>query len=171
MSGLGGFLLGMVVVLLLRSTALAPLAARGIVVDLLTFATVFWALRHGAVWGASFGFILGLAADLDATHWMGRHALVLSIIGYASGRLAGTLVRESGRTQLLLIGLAVAVHQAWIVPFELGGLEGLGSGWPYLLRRMLFGALATAPVGALVLVVARRLSGRSPFGHAHVHPG
>ncbi len=171
MKGLGAFLIGMIVVLLLRSTALSPLAARGIVVDVLAFATVFWALRYGAVWGASFGFMIGLAADLDATHWMGRHALVLSIIGYALGRLARTLVRESARTQLVLIGLAVAAHQAWVVPFELGGLDGLGSGWPYLLGRVFVGALATAPVGALVLVVARRLSGGSVFGNALVHPG
>ena len=171
MKGLGAFLIGMIVVLLLRSTALSPLAARGVVVDVLAFATVFWALRNGAVWGASFGFMIGLAADLDATHWMGRHALVLSIIGYALGRLARTLERESARTQLVLIALAVAVHQAWVVPFELGGLDGLGAGWPYLLGRVFVGALATAPVGALVLVVARRLSGRSVFGHALVHPG
>ncbi len=171
MKGLGAFLIGMVVVLLLRSTALSPLAARGVVVDVLAFATVFWALRNGAVWGASFGFMVGLAADLDATHWMGRHALVLSIIGYAIGRLARTLVRESARTHLVLIGLAVAIHQAWVVPFELGGLEGVGSGWPYLLGRVFIGALATAPLGAFVLVAARRVSGKSVFGHALVHPG
>ena len=171
MRGLGAFMLGTLVVLLLRSTVLTPFAARGIVVDVLAFSTVFWALRYGAVWGASFGFAIGLAADLDATHWMGRHALVLTILGYAIGRLARTLVRESGRTQLVLIGLAAAVHQAWVVPFELGGLDNLGSGWPYLLRRVVIGALATAPIGALVLVVARRLSGRSVFGHALVPPG
>lgn len=171
MRGLGAFLVGTFVVLLLRSTALTPFAARGIVVDVLAFSTVFWGLRYGAVWGATFGFFVGLAADLDATHWMGRHALVLSIIGYAVGRLARTLVRESGRAQLVLIGLAVAVHQAWVVPFELGGLEGLGNGWPYLLRRVAVGALATGPIGALVLIVARRLSGRSVFGHELAHPG
>lgn len=171
MKGLGGFLLGTVVVLLLRSTALAPLAARGIVIDVMAFATVFWALRHGAVWGASFGFMVGLAADLDATHWMGRHALALSIIGYAIGRLARTLVRESARAQLVLIGLAAAVHQAWVVPFELGGLEGVGAGWAYLLGRVFIGALATAPLGALVLIAIRSLSGRSAFGHEISNPG
>ena len=71
----------------------------------------------------------------------------------------------------MLIGLAVAVHQAWVVPFELGGLEGLGPGWPYLLGRVFIGALATAPLGALVLIAARRLTGRSVFGHALVNPG
>ena len=33
-------------------------------------------------------------ADLDATHWLGRHALVLTLLGYAGGRLSATLVRE-----------------------------------------------------------------------------
>jgi len=169
--GLGAFLLGTIVVLLLRSTALTPFAARGVVVDVLALATVFWALRYGAVWGSTFGFVVGLAADLDATHWMGRHALVLSLLGYAIGRLARTLVRESGRAQLVLIGLAVAIHQTWIIPFELGGLDHVGSGWVYLLQRVAVAALATAPIGALVFTVARRLSGRSVFGHALVPPG
>jgi rod shape-determining protein MreD len=162
---------GMVVVLLLRSTALSPFAARGIVLDVLAFATVFWALRNGAAWGATFGFLVGLAADLDATHWMGRHALVLTMIGYAVGRLARTLVRDSFRTHLVLLALATAVHQAWVVPFELGGFEGLATGWPYFLGRVFIGALATAPAGAVVLFVAHRLFGRSVFGNALAHPG
>lgn len=171
MRGLGGFALGILVVLLLRSTALSPLAARGVVVDVLAAATVFWALRHGASWGASFGFFLGLAADLDAAYWPGRHALALSILGYGVGRLAGTLVRESARTQLVLVAIAVVAHQAWTVAFELGGLEGIGAGWPYLVRRAAIAALVTAPVVTLVLSVVHRVSGRPLFGHASVHPG
>jgi rod shape-determining protein MreD len=171
MRSLLAFLAAMVVVLLLRSTALSTFAARGIVLDVLAFATVFWALRHGAAWGATFGFLVGLAADLDATHWMGRHALVLTVIGYAVGRLARTVERDSVRTQLVLLAIATALHQAWVVPFELGGFEGLGSGWAYLLGRVFIGALATAPAGALVLFVAHRLFGRSVFGNALVHSG
>jgi len=171
MRGLGGIALGIVVVLLIRSTALTPLAARGIALDVLAAATVFWGLRYGATWGASFGFLLGLAADLDAAHWPGRHALALSIIGYGVGRLAGTLVRESARTQLVLLGIAVVAHQAWTVAFELGGLEGVGAGWPYLLRRVVVSALVTGPIATAVLIAARRLTGRALFGHAHVHPG
>jgi rod shape-determining protein MreD len=164
-------LLAMVVVLLLRSTALSTFAARGIVLDALAFATVVWSLRYGASWGASFGVAIGLAADLDATHWMGRHALVLSLIGYVVGHFARTLVRESARTQFALLALATAAHQAWVVPFELGGIEGLLTGWPYLLQRVVIGAFATAPAGTLVLVAARRLLGRPLFGHALAHPG
>lgn len=171
MRSLGGLALGMVVVLLIRSTALSPLAARGIVLDALAFATVIWSLGHGAVWGATFGFAVGLAADLDATHWLGRHALVLSLLGYAVGRLARTLVRESPATHLALIGLAVMVHQAWVAPFELGGLTGTSFGGGAWVRRVLVSAIATAPVGTLLLLLIRRLRGRPLFGHALAQSG
>ena len=93
MRPLGAFFLTGMVALLLRSTALSSLATRGFVVDVLAFTTVVWALRHGDAWGSSFGFFLGLVADLDAAHFLGRHALLLSLLGYAVGRLSGTLVR------------------------------------------------------------------------------
>jgi hypothetical protein len=40
-------------------------------------------------------------------------------------------VRDSVRTQLVLLAFAIALHQAAIVGFELGGVGG----WPYLLSR------------------------------------
>lgn len=171
MRGLGLFVFSLVAALLLRSTALSALAARGIVIDVLAFVVIVWSLRHGAAWGATFGFVVGLIADLDATHWLGRHALILCVIGYVVGFLARTLVRESGRTQFMLLALATAAHQAWVVPFELGGMGGLASGWPYFLERVLVAALATAPVGTLALTVARRLFGRPLFGNALRQPG
>jgi rod shape-determining protein MreD len=150
------------VVLLLRSTALTALAARGVVVDVLAFATVVWALGQGATWGASFGFALGLAADLDAVHWLGRHALVLSLLGYAIGRLSRTVVRDSGRTQYVLILLATVVHQTWTVAFEIGN----PAGWRYLLARVLLAALVTPPLGVLLLTVLRQGNGQPLFAHA-----
>jgi len=171
MRAIGALILTVVVVLLLRSTALSAFAARGIVLDVLAFATAVWALRYGSAAGATFGFLLGLAADLDATHWLGRHALVLAVAGWAAGWLARRVVRESMGTQLVVIALVTAMHQAWVVPFELGGLDGLVTGWPYLLQRVLIGALATAPAGVIVLAVARRLVGRPLFRHALGQPG
>ena len=150
------------VVLLLRSTALTSLAARGVVIDVLAFATVVWALRDGAAWGSSFGFALGMAADLDSVHWIGRHALVLALLGYAVGRLSRTLVRDSVRTQLVLIALGTVLHQAWTVAFEIGSVEG----WPYLLQRVLLAAVATPPLGALLLALLRQGAGQPLFGHA-----
>ncbi len=152
------------VVLLLRSTALTSLAARGVVVDVLAFATVVWALRHGASWGASFGFALGLAADLDAAHWLGRHALALALIGYAIGRLSRTLVRDSVRTQFVLVLIATVLHQTWSVAFEIGAVEG----WSYLAQRVLLAALVTPPLGVLLLVILRHGTGQPLFGHVAV---
>lgn len=163
MRPLAGFLAMAAIALLLRSTALSSLATRGFVVDALAFAVVVFSLRNGDAWGASFGFFLGLMADLDAAHWLGRHALVLSLLGYAVGRLSGTLVRGSARTQFALIAGGTLVHQAWSAAFELGG--GI-VGVPFLLGRAFVATVLTASVGTLLLMGLRRLTGQPLFGYA-----
>ena len=167
MRGWGALLTLLAVAMLLRSTALAALAARGIVLDVLAFVTVIWALRHGETRGATFGFLLGLAADLDAAHWLGRHALVLALLGYAVGRLSHTLVRDSFRTQLVLLFLITFVHEAWVLSFEIGA----GASWLWVLGRVTIAALLTAPAGTLVLLAARLGSGQPLFGHAELESG
>lgn len=167
MRGIGSLLTGMIAVLLLRSTLLAALAVRGIVLDVLAFATVFWALRGGAAWGATFGFAIGLCADLDAAHWLGRHALGLSLLGYLVGRLSGTLVRDSMPTQFVVLILATAAHQAWAIAFELGGFLA----WPEVVLRVVLGAIATGFLGALVLAFTNRLLGPLRVGHAGLPTG
>jgi rod shape-determining protein MreD len=164
MRGVGALLGLMAVALLLRSTALTALAARGVVIDVLAFATVVWALRNGERRGATFGFLLGLAGDLDAAHWLGRHALALALLGYAVGRLSHTLVRDRASTQFVLLLIATSIHQAWSVAFELSGLAG----WPYLVQRLLLAAAATAPLGTILLALLRRANGRPLFGHATI---
>ncbi len=156
-----------VVALLLRSTALSALATRGVLLDVLAFATLVWAMARGEAGGASFGFALGLLADLDAAHWLGRHALVLALLGYAIGRLSHTLVRDSVRTQLVLFVLATLIHETWVLSFELG----MTGSWPWMLGRVGLAALATAPAGVLVLLVARLGSGQPLFGHAELQSG
>ena len=160
MRALGGLVLLLGVALLLRSTALSSLAARGIVLDVLAFAAVVWALRHGESSGATFGFVLGLAADLDAAHWLGRHALALALAGYGVGRVNQTLMRDRAATHLILIVAATVFHQIWILSFELGGFAG----WPYLLARVGLAAAATGPLGTVLLALVRRVSGRPIFG-------
>ena len=111
---------------------------------------------------------LGAAtADLDAAHWLGRHALILTLIGYAAGRLASTLVRESPRTQFALLVTASAVHQGWAGLFEVRQWSAA----PYLLARVGVSALASAALGTVLLIAARRLSGRPLFGNVSVQPG
>jgi rod shape-determining protein MreD len=159
MRGVAGFVLLILVTLLLRSTALAALAGRGIVIDVLVLATIVWSLRNGESSGTTFGFFLGLAADIDAAHWPGRHALALVVLGYLVGRLSHTLVRESARTQVALLAFGTLLHQLWTTAFE---MQGIGS-WPYLLQRVVLATLVTAPLGALLLAIARRLGGRGLF--------
>jgi rod shape-determining protein MreD len=148
--------------LLIRSTAFSVLAARGVTVDVLAFVTVVWALRCGESWGSTFGFVLGLAADLDAAHWPGRHALVLALAGYGTGRLSRALVRDNAATQLLLLFVVTVAHQAWSLAFEVGGIAG----WRLLLTRVLVSGLVTAPLGVLLLALVRLGSGRPLFRRA-----
>lgn len=160
---LGVFLLSALVTLVLRSTILAGLAARGVVVDVLVLATVAWSLRQRESWGATFGFVLGLAADLDAAHWIGRHALALTLLGYGVGRLSNTLVRDSPLTQLLLLVLATALHQVWASAFDAsGGLAAVG----WLAGRVALATVTTAPLGVVVLFVTRLFTRRRRYGNA-----
>jgi rod shape-determining protein MreD len=164
MRPIGGFLMLACVALLLRSTALSSLATRGVLLDALAFATVVFALRHGDSWGSTFGFLVGLLADLDAARWLGRHALVLALVGYAIGRLSNTLVRESARTQFALIAAATLVHQLWCASFELGG--GIVAA-PWLLTHALLATGVSAAAGTALLAALHVLSGGRPlFGYA-----
>jgi rod shape-determining protein MreD len=167
MRTLGALAWFVVAALLLRSTALTALGTRGIVFDVLAFATVVWSLRHGASWGATFGFALGLAADLDAVHWIGRHALILTLIGYAIGRLRATLVRDSARTHAVLIALGTLAHQVWVLAFEASD----PAGWPYLLRHVALALAVTAPIGTILLAMIRRVSGSILTEHVFAQSG
>jgi len=162
-----GFVLIIVVALLLRSTALTVLAARGVVLDVLVFVTVVWALRRGEQPGTVLGFVLGLAADLDSGHWLGRHALALSLVGYATGRLGHTLVRDRTRTHLVLLAFATLAHQLWVAAFEMPLLPS----WQFVITRVLVSAAVTAPLGSLLLALTRRAYGRPLFPHAHLGSG
>jgi len=165
----GGFsiILVLLVALLLRSTALSVLGARGVVIDVLAFAVVAWSLRYGETPGTLLGFALGLLADLDDGHWLGRHALILALLGYAIGRLSHTLVRERSRTHLVVLAIATAVHQTWCTAFDLTS----PAGWPYLLQRVGLSVLVTAPLGTLLIALARRLYGRPLFPHGPLGAG
>ena len=163
MRAIGMFLFASLVALLLRSTVLASLATRGIVIDVLVLATVTWSLRQSDAWGATFGFVLGLAADLDASHWIGRHALALTLIGYGVGRLSNTLVRDSPLTQLVLIALATALHQIWVTAFDAtAGVQQL----PWFAGRVLLATVTTAPIGVLLLLLTRLLRRRDGYRNA-----
>jgi len=162
-----GLVLLAMIAMLLRSTALSALAARGIVIDVLTLATAIWALRNGETWGSTFGFVLGLGADLDAAHWLGRHALALALMGYAVGRVGRTLVRDSARTQFVVLFICTLVHQTWSAAFEFGASLTV----PYAIGRVILASFITASIGTLLLGIVRRMTGHPLFGHAVLDSG
>ncbi len=156
------------VVLVLRSTWLAALAVRGVWVDAAVLATVLWSLRERESWGATFGFVMGLATDLDAGRLLGRQALALSLLGYAVGRLSGTLVRDSVRTQFALLAVATLLHQAYGLSFEVG--VAWLSQW-FWVRQVMVTTLVTSVAGVLLLGLLRRVRGRPLFDDVPVDAG
>ena len=103
------------------------------------------------------------------SRWRGlsRPALILSLLGYVVGRLSGTLVHESPRTQFVLLMVATATHLAWTAAFELGGFHA----WPVVATRVAIGSVTTAFLGAAWLSLIRRLGGRTILGHADLQSG
>lgn len=155
-------------VLVLRSTWLAGLAVRGLWLDVAALATVLWSLRERESWGATFGFLMGLACDLDAGRWLGRQALALSLLGYSVGRLSGTLVRDSVRTQFSLLSVVTLLHQAYALSFELGA--SWLSDW-FWVRQVMVTTLVTSLVGVALLGFLRRLRGRPLFDDVPIDSG
>jgi rod shape-determining protein MreD len=93
------FLLGAVTVLLallLQTTVVSALPLPGAAPDLLVVLVVAFALAEGPLSGAVTGFVAGLAADLLADHPLGRLALALTVVGYATGKLHD----DTGRSTL-----------------------------------------------------------------------
>ena len=81
------------------------------------------------------------------------------VVVFLSDKFLGEAWR-AGSGDLILLVAATAVHQAWILSFELGGLSSL----PYLLGRVGLAAVATGPLGTVILSLVRRVSGRPLFG-------
>jgi rod shape-determining protein MreD len=76
-----------IVALVVQVSVLARLHLPGAVPDLLLLTVLALALVYGHVGGALLGFAAGLLADLapPADHAAGRYALVLCVVGYATG--------------------------------------------------------------------------------------
>jgi rod shape-determining protein MreD len=154
---LKAFGLLLLLVLLVRSTVLAWLALHGVWLDVGAMATVLWALRQGVAWGSTFGFLLGLALDLDAGGWLGRHALALAVLGHGVGLLSGTLVRDSWRTQFALLLIATLLHQLLALAIQLMGSQ---TQWSYWAPRVALAAATTSAAGVGLLALVRQLRGR-----------
>jgi len=110
----------------LQSTLLENLVPGGVVPDIAMIILVAAAWRYGSLRGEISGFLIGLSLDALSLAPFGFHALVYTLIGYASGRLQGTIA-PSG-----ILPPAVAVLVSTVLKyagsFALALVFGLNSG-------------------------------------------
>lgn len=144
--------------------------------DLVLLAVLAFAAEWGSAGGATAGFVVGFIQDiappsLDA---IGRHALVLTIIGALAGRAARSVRRSALRTSILA-GIYAAL--AMLLNALIGLLLGVGTGLsrPGVLLGLGAAALYTAVATPLVVpgltALARRVAGPAarylaPVGNA-----
>ena len=76
--------------------------------DLVLVLVVAIALLRGPVLGATAGFGAGLVADVAALQALGVSSLLLTLVGYWSGRFGEATSRSSPHPPLVAVGLATA---------------------------------------------------------------
>ncbi|MEV7089603.1 rod shape-determining protein MreD [Streptomyces sp. NPDC093085] len=151
-----------VVALVVQVSVLARLQLPGAVPDLLLLVVLALALVYGHVGGALIGFGAGLLSDLapPADHAAGRYALVLCVIGYATGLVrpekgqlrsaAGPMIAVVAAaicSTLLYAGVGALVGDTAARHVGLGGL---------ILTAAVYDLLLAPFVVPLVMALARR---------------
>ena len=144
--------------------------------DLVLLAVLALAAAWGTTGGAAYGFLLGLIQDIapPSVSALGRHALVLAVVGALAGRAAREVRRSALRTSLLAGLYALgAMLLNLLIGVALG--DGAGLSRPGLLLALAATAVYTAIATPLVVpglaALARRIDGPgarllAPVGHA-----
>jgi len=144
--------------------------------DLVLLAVLAFASAWGPTGGAVCGFVAGLVLDLapPSVTVIGRHALVLAVVGGLAGRAAREVSRSALRTSLLAGVYAFAATGLNVLLGVLVG-EGAGLSRPGLVTAMAATAAYTAVATPLVVpgtaALARRVEGPraqvlAPVGNA-----
>ncbi len=112
------FLVVCVLAAMLLEDALSLGSARP---DFVLVALVYGAIRWGATGGAVAGFGLGLLADAIALSTLGYHALGMTLLGYAVGKLRDTLYLSAPAVDLGLLAGAKLVLDVVVLAGASGG--------------------------------------------------
>lgn len=100
-----------IVVAFVGETLLGPwIAIKGIAPDFALIALVLLGLAAGTVPATVGGFVLGLVQDLANPDLLGLNALCKTFLGFGVGRLRDRLVYGMPVVEVLLLVLAVVVH-------------------------------------------------------------
>ena len=178
MRALYRLLLGAAALLLALALQLSVLPLLGLpraVPDLVLLAVLALATAWGPNLGALTGFCFGLALDLvpPSVTAVGRHALVLTLVGALAGRAASESRRSALRTSLwagIYAGLATAGNALLGTLLGSGGTLSSRGLWAAAAACALYTAIATPPVFPALAALGRRVGRRTqilaPVGDA-----
>lgn len=149
---------------LLLATVVAPAASFGVWrPDLVALTVVAFALADGAGTGGRYGFAAGLAVDLlsGGTQLVGTAALVLLLVGYATGALRPYVAASGLPGRVAVAGAASAVASLGYGVLA-GLLESSGVGGLALLQSAAATGLYNAALAPAVLLPVGALCRRIP---------
>jgi rod shape-determining protein MreD len=150
----GKVLVLLVIGALLQNLVVSRVTVLGVGADLFLIFTVIVAIVRGPLWGAVFGFVIGLAADIDSLQHLGLHSLVYVVLGYVVGMLAVRFGIDSLWIVFLYAGGASLAAQLvfGLLEFIMNPRSGLFAALgTQLLPEALLDALVALPVFLLIM--------------------
>lgn len=140
---------------LVQVTAVSQIELLGTNADLLPLVVASVGLLCGATSGATFGFSVGLFADVAYFQTMGLSSLVFTVAGYLAGRL-----REAQDPQGAIVPIAVGAAATAVATIGFGLMNfllGIDAPVSWLLVRQIAATIALNALIALpVLALVRR---------------
>jgi rod shape-determining protein MreD len=133
-------------------SVVAPMQIAGGSADLLLLTLVAVALLRGAIVGASAGFFGGLVADLGTFETLGLTSLLLTVVGYWTGRYGETTGRDRAHAPLLSVLVVTVLYAvgALLLHAVLGTSVSVRYAlWTTLLPNVVLNLALAVPVFAL----------------------
>lgn len=128
--------------------------------DLVVLVVLSIALLRGSMAGAIAGFAGGILVEAAAGDQLGPHAIVLTVIGYACGRIGEQLVTDEHPVPPLVAALVASLAVAWGVPV-VQFIVGIGSGSNHFWASGMVTALLDLVIVTPVYLGVRAVVGRS----------
>jgi rod shape-determining protein MreD len=144
-----------VAVVFFQTGVVSELPVLGVNVDLSPLLVAFVGLLCGSMLGAITGFAVGLLVDLALVQTLGVTSLILTLIGYWSGRLREVRDPQAALTPLLVGAAASGASMVGysLVEFLLGVEAPVSL---QLLRQIVLGVIVNAVVALPMWAVVRR---------------
>jgi len=143
-----------VIAVALQVLVVSRVSVLGVTADLFLIFTVVVAISRGSMWGAIFGFLAGLVADIAFMEILGLRSLIYVLTGY----VVGTIVLRFGTVNpwgvLLVAGGASFLAQFLygLARFAMGPRAGFFTMLAtQILPEMVLDALVTVPVYLLLV--------------------